>query len=126
LWTSAWALLGDVRAAKIPAVGLDNSHFSRIGNAGVRVPTVATMPDHLDTAPPGVYLDPYAADVPGMELVRPRITQVIPLKYAATLIHRDGVAPDVAYQEIYGMLEANNMLQTRADILTWLRVACTI
>ena len=118
-------LLGDVRAAQIPAVGLDNSHFSLIGNAGVRVPTVATMPDHLDTAPPGVYLGPYAADVPGTELVRPRVTQVIPLKYAATLIHRDGVAPKVAYQEIYGMLEADNILQACADVLTWLRVACT-
>ena len=118
-------LLGDVRAAQIPTVTLDNAHFSLIGNAGVRVPTVATMLDHIDAAPPGVYLGPYGADVEGTEVVRPRITQVIPLKYAAALIHRDGVAPDVVYQEILGMLEADGLLQTCADVLTWLRAACT-
>ena len=118
-------LLGDVRAAQIPAVGIDNSQFSVIGNAGVRVPTVATMPDHLDAAPPGLYLGPFTADTPGTEVVRPRVTQVLPLKYAAALIHRDGVAPDIAYQEIYGLLEADDMLQVCADVITWLRVACT-
>lgn len=117
-------LLGDIRPTQIPAVAVDNTHFSLI-NAGVRVPTVATMSDHLAAAPPGVYLGPFAADVPGTELVRPRVTQVIPAKYAAALVHRDGVPPEVAYNEICGMLEADNMLAACADVVSWLRVACT-
>ena len=36
------------------------------------------------------------------------MTQVIvPTKYAAALVHRDGVAPATAYQELAGMLEAD-------------------
>lgn len=118
-------LLGDVRAAQVPTVEVDNTHFSLIGNAGVRVPTVATMADHLDAAPPGGYLGPFGADVPGTEVVRPRVTQVIPSKYAAALVHRDGVSPALAYLELYGMLEADGMLQPCSDVLAWLRVACT-
>ena len=99
-------LLGDVRAAQVPVVEVDNTHYSLIGNAGVRVPTVATMQNHLDTAPPaGVYLGSFGADAPGTEVVRPRVTQVIPAKYAAAFVHRDGVLPDRAYVEIHGMLE---------------------
>ena len=118
-------LLGDVRASQIPAVAIDNTHFSLVGNAGVRIPTIATMLDHLDAAPPGTYIGPFTADAPGTEVVRPRITQVIPVKYASALVHRDGIEPAVAYQEIFGMLEADGLLETCADVLTWLRVACT-
>lgn len=117
-------LLGDVRAAQIPVVEVDNTHFSLIGGA-VRVPTVATMPDQLAAAPPGTYLGPYAPDTPGTELVRPRTTQVIPTKYAAALVHRDGVSPDRAYQELQGMFAADDVLEVCADVLAWLRVACT-
>lgn len=117
-------LLGDVRAAQVPVVEVENALFSLIGGA-VRVPTVAVMPDQLATAPPGSYLGPYGADTPGTELVRPRVTQVIPARYAATLIHRDGVAPGTAYQEVSGMLEADGTTEACADVLTWLRVACT-
>ena len=118
-------LLGDVRAAQIPVVEVDNSHFSLIGGAGVRVPTIATMPDHLAGAPPGTTLGPYAANAPDTELLRPRITQVIPSRYAAILVHRDAVAPSVAYQEILGALEADGALEACADVTAWLRVACT-
>ena len=118
-------LLGDVSAAQVPTVAVDNSHFSLIGNAGVRVPTIAIMADHMDMAPPGVYLGPFWADAPGTEVVRPRITQVIPAKYASVLVHRTGVTATTAYTELYGMLEADDMLDTCADILTWLRVAAT-
>jgi hypothetical protein len=110
-------LLGDVRAAQVPVVGIDNSLFSLVGT-GVRVPTVATMPDQLDAAPPGMYLGPFGADVPGTETVRPRITQVIPAKYAAAFVHRDGVSPQQAYLELHGLLEADDMLLICADLLT--------
>lgn len=43
--SSMGLLLGDVRAAQTPVVEIDNGPFSLIGAAGVRVPTVATMPD---------------------------------------------------------------------------------
>ena len=117
-------LLGDVRAAQIPVVEVDNTIFSLVGGA-VRVPTLAVMPDHLATAPPGSFLGPYGVDTPGTELVRPRMTQVLPLKYAAALVHRDGVSPAMAYQELQGMLEADGTQATCTDVLTWLRVACT-
>ena len=115
-------LLGDVRPTQVPVVSVNNTHFSLVGNAGVRVPTVATMADHLAAAPPGVFLGPFGAEVPDTEVVRPRITQVIPMKYAASLVHRDGVPPEVAYnEEIYGMLEADGMLAVCADvIMMWL------
>jgi hypothetical protein len=77
-------LLGDVRSAQIPVVEVDNAQFSLIG-AGVRVPSMATMPDQLATAPPGTYLGPYGPDTPDTEVICPRMTQVIPVEYAATL-----------------------------------------
>lgn len=43
---SSMGLLGDIRAAQTPVVEIDNGPFSLIGAAGVRVPTVATMPDN--------------------------------------------------------------------------------
>lgn len=118
------ALLGDVRAAQMPVVEVDNTHFSLIG-AGVRVPTVAAMPDHLAGAPPGTFLGPYNADDLGTEVVRPRMTQVIPTKYAGVLVHRDGVAPSTFYQELQGIFTTDGVLEECGDVLAWLRVACT-
>ncbi|KAI2511047.1 hypothetical protein MHU86_3359 [Fragilaria crotonensis] len=117
-------LLGDVRATQMPVVEVDNSHFSLI-LAGVRVPTMASMPDRLAAAPPGTALGPYAAGTPNTEVIRPRLTQVIPAKYAATLIHRDGVSPATAYQELTGQFAADGVDEACADVLSWLRVACT-
>ena len=118
-------LLGDVRAAQIPAVEVDNTHFALIAGAGVRVPTNAVMPDQLAAVPPGIFLGPYGADVPGTEVVRPRVIQVLPTKYASMLVHRDGVSPGTAYQELRGAFEADGMVDACADVLVWLRVACT-
>ncbi|KAI2510796.1 hypothetical protein MHU86_3582 [Fragilaria crotonensis] len=108
----------------LAVVKVDNTQFSLIG-AGVRVPMTATMPDLLAGAPPGAYLGPYGAETPGTEVVRPRTTQVIPTRYAAAFIHRDGVSPAVAYQELSGMFAADGVLEGCADVLAWLRVACT-
>lgn len=118
-------LLGDVRSAQIPVVEVDNAVFSLIGGSGVRVPTTAVMPDHLQAAPPGTHLGPFGAEAPDTEVVRPRVTQVIPAKYAGSLVHRDGVSPRMAYQEVYGMLEADQVLNECTDLITWLRAACT-
>lgn len=89
-------LLGDVRSAQIPVVEVDNTVFSLIGGAGVRVPTTAVMPNYLQAAPPGTHLGPFWADAPNTEVVRPRVTQVVPAKYAAALVHRDNISPTVA------------------------------
>ena len=99
-------LLGDVRAAQVPVVEVDNTVFSLIGAGGVRVPTMAVMPDQLAAAPPGTLLGPYAPDAPDTEVIRTRVTQVIPTKYAAHLVHRDGVSPAKAYQELVGLFTA--------------------
>lgn len=120
-------LLGNVRRAQIPVVEVDNGLFSLVGaGAGVRVPTVAVMPDLLMVAPPGSYLGPFGAEDPDTEIVRPRVTQVLlPTKYAASLVSRDGISPGMAYRELYGMFEADQVLDICGDVLTWLRVACT-
>ena len=118
-------LLGDVRAAQIPVVEVDNTVFSLVTGAGVRVPTMAVMADHLEAAPPDTFLGPYAPEAADTELIRCRVTQVLPIKYAATLVHRDGVSPATAYQELHGMFAADGVLETCADVLAWLRVACT-
>lgn len=118
-------LLGDVRAAQIPVVEVNNTIFTLMGGGGVRVPTLAVMADHLDAASPGIFLGPFAADVDNTELIRPLMTQVLPMKYAATLVHRDGVSPATAYQELHGMFTADGTLEAGADVLAWLWVACT-
>ena len=76
------ALLGDICAAQMPVVEVDNSHFSLV-TAGVRLPMEAVMPDRLAAAPPGVSLGPYGPGRPDTEVVRPRAIQVIPISYAA-------------------------------------------
>ena len=116
---------GDAGLVQIPAIKVDNTLFSLIGGAGVRVPTTAVIPDQLVIALPGNLLGPYAAEAPGTELVRPRMTQVLPTKYTASLVHRDGVSPATAYHELYGMFEADKVLEDCADVLAWLGVAFT-
>ena len=41
-------LLLDISAAQMPVIEVDNTHFSHVGGAGVRVPTVAVMPDRRE------------------------------------------------------------------------------
>ena len=117
--------LGDVRTEQIPVVEIDSSHFALIAGAGVRVPTNAMVPDQLAAAPPGTFLGPYGVDVPGPEVVQPRVIQVIPTKYAALLVHRNGVSPEIAYQELQGAFEADGVVDACADVIAWICVACT-
>ena len=117
-------LPGDVGAAQVPVVEVDNTQFSLAAGAGNRVPIAAVMTDQLEAAPPGNFLGPYAADTQNNELIWPQMSQVIPTKYAATSIHRDGVSPSTAYQELSGIFETGGVLEACADVLAWLRVAC--
>ena len=117
-------MLGDVRAAQMSVVEVDNSHFSLIG-AGVRVHTTA-LPNQLAAAQPGTYLvGHYGAKAMGTEVIRPQTMQVLPTKYVAAFIPRDGVLPAMAYQELSGRFAADGVLDSCAGILAWLRVACT-
>ena len=119
-------LLGDVRAAQIPTAEVDNSLSLLVGaGGGVHLPTSAVMIDQLLAALPGSYLEPCGPEDPDTEVVRPRMTQVLSAKYAASLVGQDGISPAMAYRELLGMVAADQALEASSDVLTWLRVACT-
>ena len=65
-------LLEDIRAAQMPAVEVNNGHFSLV-SADFRVPTAEVMPDRLAAAPPGISLEPYGPGTPDTEVVQPWI-----------------------------------------------------
>jgi len=118
-------LLGDIMPHQYPTVEVPSTAFHLVGTP-VRVPTTAAMqtllPDWVDMA---TSLGPYAEDTPETEVVRPRNIQLIPCRYAAILVHRRGVPPKAAFQELYGAMQARNELVSCQDILVWLRAACT-
>lgn len=121
-------LLGDVRPAQYPVVDVVANAFHLVGGNGVRTPNEATMLGRIEALEPAARdlpMGPFTAEDEGTELVKPRHVQVVPNKYAALLVHRDGVAPQRAYREVRGALEADDMMNGCADILGWLRVACT-
>lgn len=103
--------------------------FYLVGGNGVRVPTEVTMLGAIEAREPAQQnepMGPFLADDEGTEMVKPQhIQQVLSKKYAAILVHRDGVSPQQAYRELRGALEADEMLIPCADVLSWLRVACT-
>ena len=74
---------------------------------------------------PNVPLGPYVDADPETEVIRPRNLQLIPCKYASLIIHRRRVKAKTAYQEIVGAIRADGALSTCADVVTWLRAACT-
>lgn len=91
-----------------------------------RVPTVDAMEVILPTwADPSVPLGPNTDVDPETEVVRPRISQLVPGKYVSLIIHRRRIKAKVAYQEILGALRADGALEACADVVTWLRAACT-
>ena len=118
-------LSGDILPHQYPTVEVANSAFHLIGNA-VRVPTVAAMTALLPTwneAQPS--LGPYTELDPETEVVRPRHMQLVPGRYASLLVHRRRVRPKHAYQELVGAIQAQHEAEACADIITWLRAACT-
>lgn len=123
-------LLGDIRQAQCPVVEVAANSFYLVGGNGVRVPTEVTMLGAIEAREPAQQnepmMGPFLADDEGTEMVKPQhIQQVLSKKYAAILVHRDGVSPQQAYRELRGALEADEMLIPCADVLSWLRVACT-
>lgn len=107
------------------AVEVPSSAFHLIGNA-VRIPTVEAMEALVPTsADPQVPHGPFAEEHPETEVVRPRNTQLVPGNYAALIIHRRRVNPKMAYQDIAGAIRADGALDACADVLIWLRAACT-
>ena len=120
-------LCGDILPHQYPVVEVPGTAFHLVGNAGVRVPTAAQMATVLPTWDENItpVLGPYTEQDPETKLIRPRHTQLVPGRYAAMLIHRRRVHPKTACQEIVGAITAQNELETCADVVTWLRAACT-
>lgn len=120
------ALLGDVQPHQYPTVEVLNTAFHLIGQAAVRVPTLEAMPAVLPGwADDGTALGPYTEQDLETELVRPQHVQLLPNRYAALLVHRTGVGPKQAYEELAGAIAADNSTEACSDVLTWLRAACT-
>lgn len=99
--------------------------FHLIANP-VRLPTTdgmnALLPAWDD---PGIPLGPFLPEAAETEVVRTRGVQVVPGYIAALFVHRRGVSAKLAYQEVQGVLEARGELLACADVLIWLRAACT-
>lgn len=118
-------LLGDIQPHQYPTVEVPGSAFHLVA-AVVRVPTVGAMETIIPTwEDASVPLGPYTEADPETEVTRPRNTQLVPGKYASLLIHRQRVKAKQAYTEIVGALRADNALESCADVVTWLRAACT-
>ena len=122
------ALLGNVRPNQYPVVEVPNTTF-HIAGMGVRVPTAAAMDSLMaewviNDNNMGPYLD---ADA-NTAVVCPRHIQLLPMHYAALMIHRDGLSPKAAYSELAGAIHADGADGNDvacADVLTWLRAAFT-
>ena len=84
------------------------------------------MGDLMVTADGPLFLGPYADDAPDTEVVRPRNVQLVPSHYAAMLVHRDNITPRTAYRELSGAIQVDGNMDACADILSWIRVACTL
>ena len=118
-------LLGDLMPHQYPVVAVPSTTFHLAGTP-VRVPTNAGMIAHLPAwADPAVSLGPFDEADPETEVVRPRHVQLVPGYYASLLIHRRGVTPKTAFQELYGAIQARGEEATCQDVVTWLKVACT-
>ena len=118
-------LLGDILPHQYPTVEVPGSVFHLVG-APTRVPTVAAMEVLLPTwGDPSVPLGPYTDLEPETEVIRPRNSQLVPAKYAALLIHRRRIKAKQAYQEVVGAIRADDALEACADVIAWLRAACT-
>jgi hypothetical protein len=118
-------LVGDILPHQYPVVEVPSTCFRLVGNA-VRVPTTAAMNVLLPTwEDPSVPLGPYLEDAGETEVVRPRHIQLVPGYLAALLVHRRGVTAKIAYQELYGAIQAREEVAACQDVLTWLKAACT-
>ena len=120
-------LIGDIRPRQCPVVKVPATTFHLITPGSVRVPTLAAMPAVLAgwNEQKSAILGPYTDQDPVTELVRPCHVQLLPGRYAALLIHRQQVMPTQAYYELTGAIVAYGFTEACADLLTWLRAACT-
>ena len=119
-------LLGEIHPHQYPVVEVPGTTFHLITQA-VRMPTLAAMGAVIPGWHEPALLGPYTDEDPDhTELVRPRHVQLVPGRYAAMLIHRHGVSPkQQAYLELSGAIAADRVTEACADVLTWLRTACT-
>ena len=118
-------LLGDILPHQYTVVEVPGTAFHLVGNA-VRVPTEGAMNALLPTwEDPATALGPYTEQDPETEVVRPRYLQLVPGTLAALILHRRRVTAKQAYQELVGAIQAAGGLESHADVVVWLRAACT-
>lgn len=120
-------LLGDLQPMQVPLVEVPNDTAFHLITAQIRVPLVAAMDGILaawNDAADGP-LGPYNDGDLGTELVRPRNIQLLPGRYAALLVHREGVTPKQAYLELAAAFGEDGNTLACTDVLIWLRAACT-
>ena len=120
------ALLGDVRPMQYPVVEVPPTAFHLAGAGAVRIPTSLAMEGIiagwvLDDENLGPFLEADEDTV----MARPRYLQLLPTRYAALLVHRDGLSPKAAYMELAGAIHADGNDLACADVLTWLRASFT-
>ena len=120
---SVLGLLGDIMPHQYPAVGVLNTTFHLVGFPVRVVVTVAAMEALVPTwEDPLTPLGPFNDADPETEVICPRITQLIPGKYAALIIHRRRIKARQAYQELVGAIRADGALDSCADVVSWLRL----
>jgi hypothetical protein len=118
-------LIGDIMPHQYPTVDVPNTAYHLVGTP-VRVPTTEAMNALLPTwEDQNTPLGPYTEADPETEVVRPRHTQLVPGYYAALIIHRRGVSAKLAFQELYGAMQARGEVDRCQDIIVWLKAACT-
>ena len=124
------ALLGDLMPHQYPTVEVPGAIFHLVGApVRSRVPTTCTaamqtlLPTWVD--PAALPLGPYTDADPETGVVCPRHEQILPCPHAAILVHRRGVTPKVAYQELVGAMQAQGDVEVCHDVIVWLNAACT-
>lgn len=118
-------LLGDIMSHQYPAVEVPWQAFHLV-QTPVRVPTVAAMNALLPAwEAPSTPLGPFTEEAGETEVVRPRNVQLVPGCYASLFIHRRGLTVKTVFEEIYGLMQARDEVAACADILAWVRAACT-
>lgn len=118
-------LIGDIMPHQYPTVDVPNTAYHLVGTP-VRVPTTEAMSALLPAwEDPNIPLGPYTEADPETEVVRPRHVQLVPGYYAALIIHRRGVSAKLAFQELYGAMQARGEVERCQDIVIWLKAACT-
>jgi hypothetical protein len=121
------ALLGNVQPNQYPVVKVPPTAFHLAGVGGLSLPTALAMDGIMaDWVLDNQNLGPYPEGDPNAVFVQPRHVQLLPTRYVALLVHRDGLSPRGTYAELAGAIHADGNEVACADVLTWwISTVCT-